>query len=132
MPNVDDLRNQILKEAHGSRYLIHPDSTKMYHDLRDIFWFDDLKGDIVEFVGKCPNFQHMKVEHLNQSDLFQVMKVHTGKWKNINMDLVVSLPWTRMQYYSIWVVVDRLTKPLTLYSLSLTYSAEEYSRIYIN
>ncbi|TMW90959.1 hypothetical protein EJD97_014998 [Solanum chilense] len=35
-PNVDGLRNSILEEAHGSRYSIHPGSTKMYHDLREV------------------------------------------------------------------------------------------------
>ena len=29
VPNVDVLRDRILEEAHGSRYSIHPSSTKM-------------------------------------------------------------------------------------------------------
>ena len=37
VPDVDGLRDRILEEAHGSRYSIHPGSTKMYHDLREIF-----------------------------------------------------------------------------------------------
>ena len=43
VPDVDDLRNRVLEEAHGSRYPIHPGSTKMYHDLREVYWWDDLK-----------------------------------------------------------------------------------------
>ena len=54
VPNVDDLRNMILVEAHGSRYLIHLGSTKMYHELRGVFWWDGLKKDITNFVAKCP------------------------------------------------------------------------------
>ena len=34
VPNVEDLRNRILNEAHGSHHSIHLGSTKMYHDLR--------------------------------------------------------------------------------------------------
>ena len=52
---VDGLRDQILEEAYGSHYSIHSGSTKMYHDLRDIYWWEDLKKDIAEFVAKCPN-----------------------------------------------------------------------------
>ena len=37
MPNVDDLRNQILEEAHGAHYSIHLISTKMCHDVREVF-----------------------------------------------------------------------------------------------
>ena len=35
--NVDALRNWILEEAHGYHFLIHPCSTMMYHDLREVF-----------------------------------------------------------------------------------------------
>ena len=37
LPNVDDLKNLILKEAYGSRYFIHQGSQLMYHDLREVF-----------------------------------------------------------------------------------------------
>ena len=54
-PKIDGLRNRILEEAHGSRYSIHPGSTKMYHELREIFWWEGLKVDIAEFVARCLN-----------------------------------------------------------------------------
>jgi hypothetical protein len=31
------LKRKILDEAHTSRYSIHPNSTKMYHDLNELF-----------------------------------------------------------------------------------------------
>ena len=34
VPDVDHLRELILKEAHDSAYSIHPSSTKMYQDLK--------------------------------------------------------------------------------------------------
>jgi hypothetical protein len=34
VPKEEALKRKILDEAHASRYSIHPDSTKMYHDLR--------------------------------------------------------------------------------------------------
>jgi hypothetical protein len=33
------LKEKILDEAHTLRYSIHPWSTKMYHDLRQQFWW---------------------------------------------------------------------------------------------
>ena len=38
VPAVDDLQTKIIGEAHGSRYSIHPCSTKMYHDFFHIYW----------------------------------------------------------------------------------------------
>jgi hypothetical protein len=38
VPKKEALKKKILDEAHTSRYSIHPGSTKMYHDLRQLFW----------------------------------------------------------------------------------------------
>ena len=39
VPNVDELRKRIMMEAHHSRYSVHPGSTKMYHDLKEMYWW---------------------------------------------------------------------------------------------
>ena len=51
--NVDELRKEIMEEAHFSAYSIHPGSTKMYHDLKDTYWWNGMKRDIAEFISKC-------------------------------------------------------------------------------
>ena len=43
---VDRLRNHILEEAHVSRYSIHSGSTKIYDDLREVFWLEGFSNDI--------------------------------------------------------------------------------------
>ena len=106
--NIDCLRNRI-EEAHESRYSIHLGSTKMYHDLRDVYWWEALNKDIAEFVAKCPNFQDVKAKHLKRGGLFQEIKVPTWKWEEIIMYFVLGFPLTQKQYDSILVVVDRLT-----------------------
>lgn len=35
--NMDDLRGRILDEAHTSRYVVHPGSTKLCHKLKEIY-----------------------------------------------------------------------------------------------
>nr|XP_009615156.1 uncharacterized protein LOC104107932 [Nicotiana tomentosiformis] len=57
VPDVDGLRERIMLEAHNYRYSIHRGSTKMYHDLKEIYLWDDMKKNIADFVAKCPNFQ---------------------------------------------------------------------------
>ncbi|WMV58916.1 hypothetical protein MTR67_052301 [Solanum verrucosum] len=61
--NVNELREQILTEAHSSQYSIHPGATKIYRDLREVYWWNGMKKDIVGFVAKCPNYQQLRVEH---------------------------------------------------------------------
>ena len=48
IPNVAELKNVILHEAHNSKFSIHPGSTKMYQDLKKNFWWPDMKKDIAE------------------------------------------------------------------------------------
>lgn len=38
VPNVDGLRERIMTKAHSSRNSIHLGSTKIYHDLKEIYW----------------------------------------------------------------------------------------------
>jgi hypothetical protein len=38
-----DLKKEILDEAHLSKFTIHPGSTKMYRDLRENFWWSNMK-----------------------------------------------------------------------------------------
>ena len=63
VPKDHELIWKILQEAHGSRLLIHPGSTKMYNDLKKMFWWNGMKRDISEFVSKCLVCQQVKAEH---------------------------------------------------------------------
>ncbi|XP_069152708.1 uncharacterized protein [Solanum lycopersicum] len=46
VPDVGELRQYIFAEAHNSSYSIHPGATKMYRDLREVYWWNDMKRDI--------------------------------------------------------------------------------------
>ena len=64
VPNIDNLRPSIMAEVNGSRYSFHQGSTKMYHDLKDIYLWDGMKKVSSMFVEDCPNCQKVKAEHL--------------------------------------------------------------------
>lgn len=51
VPSVAGLREKIMIEIHQSRYSIHPGSTKMYHDVKEQYWWDNMKKSIAEFVA---------------------------------------------------------------------------------
>lgn len=53
-----------MAEACNSRYYyIHSSSTKMYHNLREIYWWSSIKRDIADFAAKFPNCEQVKVDH---------------------------------------------------------------------
>ena len=48
------------------------------------------------------------------------------------MDFVIGLPKTLGKFYSIWVIVDRLTKSAHFIPVKMTYNAEKLAKLYIS
>jgi hypothetical protein len=53
VPNVKELKDKILCEAHESAYSIHPGGNKMYHDLKATYWWYGMKRDVAKYVALC-------------------------------------------------------------------------------
>ena len=58
-------------------------STKMYDDLRQVFWLDGLKRDIEKLVEKCPYYKQVKAEHQKPSGLLQEIQVPLGNGEKL-------------------------------------------------
>nr|GEW28261.1 hypothetical protein [Tanacetum cinerariifolium] len=57
-----DVRKMIMDEADSMRYSIHPGADKMYHDLRDVYWWPDMKRDVATHISKCLTCSKAKFE----------------------------------------------------------------------
>nr|XP_009786003.1 PREDICTED: uncharacterized protein LOC104234176 [Nicotiana sylvestris] len=131
-PIIVGLRERIMDEAHSFRYSMHLGSTKMYHDLKKVYWWNNMKRNVADFVTKCPNYQQVKAEHQRPDGLAQNIEIPTWKWEMINMDFVVGLPRTPRMFDSIWVIVDQLTKSAQFLPIKTTNTVEPYAQLYIN
>ncbi|XP_070014449.1 uncharacterized protein [Nicotiana sylvestris] len=78
VPDVDGLRKAIIEEAHNSRYSIHPGATKMYLDLKRLYWWKVMKKQVVDHVAKCLNCQQVKAEHQRPGGLDQDIEIPSG------------------------------------------------------
>jgi hypothetical protein len=132
VPRDQDLKKELLDEAHLSKFTIHPGSIKMYRDLRENFWWSNMKGEIAEYVSGCDTCQRIKASHLKTAGQMQPLSIPAWKWDNISMDFIVGLPLTPRKHDSIWVIVDRLTKTAHFIAVHTTYSAERYAEIYVD
>ncbi|CAJ2651172.1 unnamed protein product [Trifolium pratense] len=67
VPDVPEIKKMILEEGHRSGMSIHPGVTKMYQDLKKLFWWPGMKRQISEFVYACLVCQKSKIEHQKPS-----------------------------------------------------------------
>ncbi|GJV34246.1 putative reverse transcriptase domain-containing protein [Tanacetum coccineum] len=131
LPLFGGLRGLIMLESHKSKYSIHPGSDKMYHDLRKLYWWPNMKADIATYVSKCLTCAKVKAEHQKPSGLLQQPEIPVWKWERITMDFITKLPRTSSGYDSIWVIVDRLTKYAYFIRMNKKYKMEKLTRLYL-
>ncbi|GJS79290.1 putative reverse transcriptase domain-containing protein [Tanacetum coccineum] len=132
VPIVGGVRTVIMDKAHKSKYFVHPGADKMYHDLRDMYWWPRMKRDIATYVSKCLTCSKVKAEHQRPSGLLQQPKIPEWKWDKITMDFITKLPRSKNGHDTIWVIVDRLTKSAHFLAIREDYSTERLARIYID
>lgn len=53
VPDVYGLRDKIMMEAHHTCYLIHPGSTKIFRNLEDQCYWNNMKWEMAGFVYRC-------------------------------------------------------------------------------
>ena len=50
IPDDAEMKKVILEESHRSKLSIHPGATKMYQDLKGLFWWPRMKSDVARFI----------------------------------------------------------------------------------
>nr|GEY21341.1 putative reverse transcriptase domain-containing protein [Tanacetum cinerariifolium] len=109
LPKFGGLRDLIMHESYKSKYLIHPGSDKMYQDLKQLYWWPNMKAKIATYVSKCLTCAKVKAEHQRPSGLLR----------------------TPSGYDSISVIVDRLTKSAHFLLVKTTESMEKLTQLYL-
>jgi hypothetical protein len=122
VPKKATLKKKILDETHTSRYSIHLGSTKMYHDLRQQFWWTRMKRETARYVSECDTCWKVKADYMKPGGLLQPLSILDWKWDDISMDFIVGLPLTAHKCNLIWVFVDRLTKSADFISVNTNYN----------
>nr|GEU37229.1 putative reverse transcriptase domain-containing protein [Tanacetum cinerariifolium] len=107
VPCFGDLRTLIMHESHKLKYSIHPGSDKMYQDLKQLYWWPNMKAHIATY------------------------KSQNGNGRKITMDFITKLPKTTNGYDTIWVIVDRHTKSAHFLPMRENDLIEKLMKLYI-
>ncbi|KAA3472514.1 integrase [Gossypium australe] len=92
VPRNSELIRKLLNETHISCLSVHPGNKKMYNDLKQHYWWHDMKREISKFISKCLICQQVKAEHQVPSSLLQPILITEWKWDRVTMDSVSGLP----------------------------------------
>ncbi|KAA0040689.1 pol protein [Cucumis melo var. makuwa] len=110
VPSDSAIKTELLSEAHSSPFSMHPGSTKMYQDLKRVYWWRNMKREVAEFVSRCLVCQQVKAPRQKPA----------------------GLPRTLRGFTVIWVVVDRLTKSAHFVPGKSTYTASKWAQLYMS
>ncbi|TYK01415.1 ty3-gypsy retrotransposon protein [Cucumis melo var. makuwa] len=132
VPSDSVVKTELLSEAHSSPFSMHPGSTKMYQDLKRVYWWRNMKREVAEFVSKCLVCQQVKAPRQKPAGLLQSLSIPEWKWENVSMDFITGLPRTLRGFTVIWVVVDRLTKSAHFVPGKSTYTASKWAQLYMS
>ncbi|GKD08127.1 putative reverse transcriptase domain-containing protein [Tanacetum coccineum] len=131
LPCYGDLRTLIMHESHKSKYSIHRGSNKMYQDMKQLYWWPNMKANIATYVSKCLMCLRVKAEHQKPYGLLVQHEIPQWKWDNITMDFVTKLLRTQSGNDIIWVIVDRLTKSAHFLPMRETDPMDKLARLYL-
>ncbi|GJZ88702.1 putative reverse transcriptase domain-containing protein [Tanacetum coccineum] len=81
LPCYGDTRSLIMHESHKSKYSIHPRADKMYHDIKMLYWWPNMKADIATYISKCLTYAKVKAEH-QRTTLFNMIRFDLVHYKS--------------------------------------------------
>ena len=131
VPQLTDLREEILRKFHCSRFIVHPGGTKMYQDLRRQYYWSRMKRHVGDFIRRCLTCQQVKAKHQKPEGLLQPLEMAEWKWEHVMMDFFTRFPRTQQRHDAVWVIVDRLTKSAHFLAVRMTFSLERLCQLYI-
>lgn len=75
VPKNEKLTNDVIHGVHHSKYILHPVMTKIYQDIKRMYWWPGMKMDVVDFIAKCLTY----FEHQRSGGPLQLLKFQAGK-----------------------------------------------------
>ncbi|GJX54599.1 putative reverse transcriptase domain-containing protein [Tanacetum coccineum] len=132
------LRQDLTKERlkpHADRTLCLNNRSWLpcYGDLRtlQLYWWPNMKVNIVTYVSKCLTCSKVKAEHKKPSSLLVQPEIPEWEWEKITIDFVTKLHKTTNGYDTIWVIIDRLTKSAHFLPMRETDPIEKLIKLYM-
>ncbi|KAE8729756.1 cytochrome P450 78A7-like [Hibiscus syriacus] len=129
VPKWDNLRQDLIKECHDTKWAGHPGQKRTMALLETTYFWPHMKDSVELYVKTCLAYQQDKVENRQPAGLLEPLPVPQRPWDSITLDSISVLPKSE-GYGSIMVVVDRFSKYGTFIPCPKDCTAEEAARAF--
>jgi transposase InsO family protein len=130
VPEADNLRTYIIREAHNQISTAHPGQNKTIKILRSRYYWPKMSTHIRQYIRNCAACQRSTVPRDKTPGLLQPLPIPERPWQHISMDFK-SFPPDKSGHDMIFVVVDRLSKRSYSIPCYKTTTAKDMARLFI-
>lgn len=109
VPKWENLRKNLIKECHDSKWAGHPGQRRTRALLEAAYYWPQMRDEVEQFVRTCLVCQQDKMENTSPGGLLEPLPIASRPWESISMDYIVGLPISE-GCGCIMVVVDRFSK----------------------
>lgn len=106
---TNGLQEEILQLWHQYPTGGHSGINNTYRRGLSLFYWKNLKEDVIVFVKNCSICQKNKYDTFAHSSLLHPLKISSTAWSHISMNFIEGLPKS-LGKTVVWVVMDKLTK----------------------
>ena len=132
IPDVPELKKEILHELHDANYAGHIGAERTLHNVNRMYWWPRMADEVAEYVKGCLVCQADKTLQKHKAGKLMPLPVPKEAWHHITADRIVGLPKTKRGNTAILVVVDRLTKMTRIGACKDTSTAEDLARLFVD
>ena len=121
-----------MHDHHDAPFAGHPSWTLTYDLLARNYFWPKMSIDVRKYVRSCDDCQRNKDDQHQPYGLLQPLPVSGRKWESLTMDFITHLPKTDEGYDALTVLLDRLTKMVTLVPGKITDTAQDVAEQFLN
>src|SRR5579871_4891225 len=109
VPDVDQLRTELIHEAHATPTTAHPGKSKTRKLLTDRYYWINLGSDVDTYVANCRQCNWSHVPRDKTPGLLHPLPIGERCWQHVSFDFK-AMPKDRNGYDNVFVIIDRLGK----------------------
>ncbi|RVX07455.1 Transposon Ty3-I Gag-Pol polyprotein [Vitis vinifera] len=130
VPKWGNIRRNLIKECHDTKWAGHPGQRRTRALLESAYYWPQIRDEVEAYVRTCLVCQQDKVEQRQPRGLLEPLPVAERPWDSVTMDFIIGLPKSE-DSGSIIVVVDRFSKYATFIAAPTDCTAEETARLFL-